>query len=81
MRIARPPPPQARCAPFKPTGGKSRASFIKTADDRFVLKRISAIERKHMLGTARKYFEHMGKVYHRSAALPRPPHAQRPCHA
>eukprot|EP00667_Euglena_gracilis_P000337 EG_transcript_337 len=55
----------ARCIPFKPTGGKSRASFIKTADDRFVLKRISSVERKHMLSTARKYFEHMYKVYHR----------------
>jgi len=55
----------ARCVPFKPTGGKSSASFIKTADDRFVLKRISAVERKHMLGTARRYFEHMYKVYHR----------------
>lgn len=47
------------CQDKVPSGGKSGASFIKTKDDRFILKTISKDEFETFKSIAAKYFEYM----------------------
>eukprot|EP00770_Monocercomonoides_exilis_P002507 MONOS_2491.1-p1 / transcript=MONOS_2491.1 / gene=MONOS_2491 / organism=Monocercomonoides_exilis_PA203 / gene_product=phosphatidylinositol-3-phosphate / transcript_product=phosphatidylinositol-3-phosphate / location=Mono_scaffold00052:3796-12164(-) / protein_length=2569 / sequence_SO=supercontig / SO=protein_coding / is_pseudo=false len=42
----------------KMLGGKSKAKFWKTKDDRFILKKISKIEMSEVVNSAGAYFEH-----------------------
>jgi hypothetical protein len=56
------------CTSWSTTGGKSGASFLKTSDERFILKFISRTELKMFLESAHRYFAYMAKnVFH---ALP-----------
>eukprot|EP01080_Neovahlkampfia_damariscottae_P011151 gene11151-3973_t len=52
----------SRCKSFVPTGGKSGSSFIKTWDDRLILKQISRVELNAFLETGTSYFEYMTKI-------------------
>eukprot|EP00980_Cylindrotheca_fusiformis_P007582 scaffold1580_cov116-Cylindrotheca_fusiformis.AAC.17 len=45
------------------SGGKSGASFSRTADDRFVIKHISKTELQMFLECAPAYFEYLSKVF------------------
>ena len=45
-----------RCKQWNPTGGRSGTAWLKTADDRFVLKQISRKEMAHFLQAAHQYF-------------------------
>ena len=45
------------------SGGKSGASFARTADDRFVIKHISKTELQMFLDCAPAYFEYLSKVF------------------
>jgi hypothetical protein len=45
------------------SGGKSGASFARTADDRFVIKHISKTELQMFLECAPAYFEYLSKVF------------------
>lgn len=45
------------------SGGKSGASFARTADDRFVIKCISRTELQMFLDCARAYFEYLCKAF------------------
>jgi len=46
-----------RCKKWNATGGRSTAAFLKSADERFVLKEISRREQGHFLQAAMAYFE------------------------
>jgi hypothetical protein len=57
-----------RCNKWGVTGGKSGSTFLKTTDERFILKFITRTELKMFLEAANKYFEYMARnVFH---ALP-----------
>ena len=51
-----------RCRKWVPTGGKSCAGFVKTADDRFVLKDLAPRELRHLLASADRYFEYLDRT-------------------
>ena len=56
--------------PWKPTGGKSGSTFLKTADERFVLKAISSTELDSFLNVAPHYFSHVARsVVHAQPSL------------
>lgn len=46
---------------WKADGGKSKAFFAKTLDDRFILKEIYQIELDSFKSMASSYFEHMAR--------------------
>ena len=48
---------------FNAVGGKSGASFSKTADDRFIVKSISRTELQMFLDCAPAYFEYLSKAF------------------
>ena len=48
---------------FAAVGGKSGASFSKTADDRFIVKSISRTELQMFLDCAPAYFEYLSKAF------------------
>jgi len=51
-------------------GGKSGATFLKTADGRFVVKKITKTELQMFLEWAPKYFEYMSRgFFHRCASV------------
>jgi len=52
----------ARCVEWKPTGGKSGSLFIKSWDDRFVIKHVPRVELLAFVETAPAYFEYMAKT-------------------
>ncbi|KAF9159386.1 hypothetical protein DFQ26_006596 [Actinomortierella ambigua] len=56
----------ARCAAWNASGGKSKSSFYKTKDDRFVVKQMisswNMAEKDELLKFAPKYFEYMEKT-------------------
>ncbi|KAH3683070.1 hypothetical protein WICPIJ_005943, partial [Wickerhamomyces pijperi] len=52
----------ARCVKWDSTGGKSGSAFLKTLDDRLVMKQLSAAELESFVDFAPKYFEYMAKT-------------------
>ena len=48
---------------WKANGGKSGATFAKTADERFVVKTISRTELQMFIECAPAYFEYMSKSF------------------
>ncbi|KAI9335050.1 hypothetical protein BD770DRAFT_477411 [Pilaira anomala] len=49
----------ARCTTWDTDGGKSGSIFLKTKDERFLIKQISKYEMDAFLGSANKYFLYM----------------------
>ncbi|KAF8946973.1 1-phosphatidylinositol-3-phosphate 5-kinase [Haplosporangium gracile] len=49
----------ARCMKWDTTGGKSGSSFLKTRDDRFIMKQLSKIELEAFIKFAPHYFRYM----------------------
>ncbi len=56
----------AKCDPWQSSGGKSGASFYKTADGRFLLKQINKHEMDTFKNVAHKYFEYITQSDQRS---------------
>ncbi|CAG8742822.1 7275_t:CDS:10, partial [Dentiscutata erythropus] len=52
----------SRCVKWDSSGGKSGSAFLKTRDDRLVMKQISRNEVDAFLKFAPKYFEYMAKA-------------------
>ncbi len=52
----------SRCKKFQPTGGKSGSAFIKSWDDRFILKQVSRVELVTFLETGTNYFEYVANT-------------------
>eukprot|EP01088_Endostelium_zonatum_P008518 TRINITY_DN2153_c0_g1_i1.p1 TRINITY_DN2153_c0_g1~~TRINITY_DN2153_c0_g1_i1.p1 ORF type:complete len:1989 (-),score=536.03 TRINITY_DN2153_c0_g1_i1:43-6009(-) len=55
----------AQCKPWAANGGRSRCTFSKTLDERFVLKEVANIEIESFLGFAHLYFQHLYRAYYR----------------
>ncbi|KAI8324681.1 hypothetical protein GQ54DRAFT_296012 [Martensiomyces pterosporus] len=53
----------SRCAPYLAKGGKSGSGFLKTHDERFIIKQVSKAEMEAFLKFAPFYFEHMYRTY------------------
>ena len=56
-----------RCRPWSAAGGKSRAYFVKTADDRFIVKQLQASEKRSVQEIAPSYFRYLAQTFRRSA--------------
>ncbi|ORY91449.1 hypothetical protein BCR35DRAFT_274133 [Leucosporidium creatinivorum] len=55
----------ARCVKWESSGGRSKVDFLKTKDDRFIVKEISRLEMDALLRFAPAYFEYMSKaIFH-----------------
>lgn len=54
----------ARCVKWDALGGKSGAAFLKTKDDRFIIKEVDKAEMKALLNWAPRYFEYMSKAFY-----------------
>ncbi|KAF9941422.1 1-phosphatidylinositol-3-phosphate 5-kinase [Modicella reniformis] len=52
----------ARCMRWDATGGKSGSSFLKTKDDRFIMKQLSKVELEAFIKFAPHYFQYMHKA-------------------
>ena len=52
----------SRCAKFDSQGGKTKSLFLKTLDDRFILKSLSHIETQAFLKFAPAYFQIMSEA-------------------
>ena len=57
----------SRCSSWRATGGKSRSTFFKSKDGRFIAKSISAEELNMFLTIAQRYFSYLGGVYKSNA--------------
>ncbi|KAF9970864.1 1-phosphatidylinositol-3-phosphate 5-kinase [Actinomortierella ambigua] len=56
----------ARCMKWDASGGKSGSSFLKTRDDRFIMKQLSKVELEAFIKFAPHYFQYMHKaIYHK----------------
>ncbi|KAG0232821.1 1-phosphatidylinositol-3-phosphate 5-kinase [Actinomortierella wolfii] len=56
----------ARCMKWDASGGKSGSSFLKTRDDRFIMKQLSKVELEAFIKFAPHYFHYMHKaIYHK----------------
>lgn len=56
----------ARCMKWDATGGKSGSSFLKTRDDRFIMKQLSKVELEAFIKFAPHYFQYMQKaIFHK----------------
>lgn len=53
----------SRCKPWDPKGGKSKSVFVKTVDDRFIVKEIEKTEYESFVKFAPKYFKYMKDSY------------------
>lgn len=53
----------SRCMKFDSKGGKSKSLFLKTLDDRFVLKSLSPVETQSFLKFAPNYFQIMSEAF------------------
>jgi len=53
----------SRCMKFDSKGGKSKSLFLKTLDDRFVLKSLSTVETQSFLKFAPNYFQIMSEAF------------------
>ena len=52
----------SRCVKWEASGGKSGSTFLKTVDDRFVVKKISQTELEALIDFSPFYFEYMSKA-------------------
>lgn len=52
----------SRCVKWDSSGGKSGSAFLKTLDDRFVIKELSHAELDAFIKIAPSYFEYMGQA-------------------
>lgn len=52
----------SRCVKWDSTGGKSGAAFLKTLDDRFIIKELSKSEMETITQMAHNYFEYFEQV-------------------
>ena len=52
----------SRCAKWDSSGGKSGSAFLKTLDDRFVIKELSHVELDTFIKFAPNYFHYMGQA-------------------
>lgn len=52
----------SRCVKWDSSGGKSGSAFLKTLDDRFVIKELSHTELDSFIKFAPSYFEYMGQA-------------------
>lgn len=59
----------ARCVKWDAVGGKSGAAFLKTKDDRFIIKEVDKAEMKALLNWAPRYFEYMSKAFYQEVSL------------
>jgi len=59
-----------RCKKWNPTGGRSGSAWLKTADERFVLKAISKREIAHFLKAAHEYFNFIATTMDSSPPIP-----------
>ena len=55
---------EAACR-WEPRGGKSNSFFAKTRDDRFIVKQLSAAERKSFQELAPNFFAYLGRAMRR----------------
>jgi len=53
----------SRCIKYDSKGGKSKSLFLKTLDDRFVLKSLSPVETQSFLKFAPNYFQIMSEAF------------------
>jgi 1-phosphatidylinositol-3-phosphate 5-kinase len=53
----------SRCAKWDSKGGKTKSLFLKTLDDRFILKSLSPIETQSFLKFAPNYFQIMSEAF------------------
>ena len=53
----------SRCLKWDSKGGKTKSLFLKTLDDRFILKSLSAIETQSFLKFAPNYFQIMSEAF------------------
>lgn len=53
----------SRCAKWNSSGGKSGSAFLKTLDDRLVIKELSPIELEAFVKFAPSYFEYMAEAF------------------
>ncbi|KAK9768053.1 Mitochondrial distribution and morphology protein 12 [Basidiobolus ranarum] len=53
----------ARCVKWSATGGKSGSAFLKTRDDRLIMKQMSRSEMDAFLKFAPYYFEYLSKAF------------------
>ncbi|KAJ1722874.1 Mitochondrial distribution and morphology protein 12 [Coemansia erecta] len=53
----------SRCMPYIAKGGKSGSAFLRTRDQRFIVKQVSKPESDAFLKFAPFYFEHMHRTY------------------
>ncbi|OLY83113.1 1-phosphatidylinositol 3-phosphate 5-kinase fab1 [Smittium mucronatum] len=53
----------SRCTELSMTGGKSGSSFLKTKDERYILKHVSKVEMNAFIDFAPAYFNQMFKSY------------------
>ena len=58
----------ARCVKWDAIGGKSGAAFLKTKDDRFIVKEVDKAEMKALLNWAPRYFEYMSKAFYQEVS-------------
>ncbi|KAF8971954.1 1-phosphatidylinositol-3-phosphate 5-kinase [Entomortierella lignicola] len=60
----------ARCMRWDSSGGKSGSSFLKTRDDRFIMKQLSKVELEAFIKFAPHYFEYMQMaIYHKQPTV------------
>lgn len=64
----------ARCMKWDTTGGKSGSSFLKTRDDRFIMKQLSKIELEAFIKFAPHYFRYMQEAFYHKVRLIFLPH-------
>ncbi|ORY87858.1 hypothetical protein BCR37DRAFT_342278 [Protomyces lactucae-debilis] len=53
----------SRCVKFDSSGGKSGAAFLKTLDDRLIVKQMTKMETEQFLKFAPNYFEYMAESF------------------
>ncbi|KAJ2723869.1 Mitochondrial distribution and morphology protein 12 [Coemansia sp. Benny D115] len=53
----------SRCMPYIAKGGKSGSAFLRTRDERFIIKQVQKAESDAFLKFAPFYFEHMYRTY------------------
>ncbi|KAF9995690.1 1-phosphatidylinositol-3-phosphate 5-kinase, partial [Entomortierella chlamydospora] len=54
----------ARCMKWDANGGKSGSSFLKTRDDRFIMKQLSKVELEAFIKFAPHYFQYMQMAFY-----------------
>ncbi|KAG0277775.1 hypothetical protein BGZ95_005359 [Linnemannia exigua] len=60
----------ARCMKWDTSGGKSGSAFLKTRDDRFIMKQLSKVELEAFIKFAPHYFKYMQEaIYHKQPTV------------